>query len=289
MNHYNPNKKNLLVSFSGGRTSAYLCHIAKKYFSKTHNLLFVFANTGKEKEQTLEFVKQCDLHFNLNLYYIEAQFLEEFGKRNWFKIKDFDTLSRNGEPFEAFIKKEGIPNSKNSGCSTRLKSRPIHKFVKYYIGWKEYETAIGIRFDEKHRISWPKAKANDYIYPLATKFRINSEGVRKFWQKMPFDLNLKDYQGNCDLCWKKSDRKLLTMILEGPNQLDWWNDMEIKYGTSKDYTFFRKNRSAKDLLELSTKPFKKAIDEMELIDLAPTLFDFESDMDAEASCTCGEF
>ncbi len=163
MNHYNPNKKNLLVSFSGGRTSAYLCHIAKKYFSKTHNLLFVFANTGKEKEETLEFVKQCDLHFNLNLYYIEAQFLEEFGKRNWFKIKDFDTLSRNGEPFEAFIKKEGVPNSKNSGCSTRLKSRPIHKFVKYYIGWKEYETAIGIRFDEKHRISWPKAKANDVV------------------------------------------------------------------------------------------------------------------------------
>ena len=42
------------------------------------------------------------------------------------------------------------------------------------------------------------------------------------------------------------------MWLENPHLLDWWNEMEIKYGES-EFTFFRNNKSAIDLVELSKK------------------------------------
>ena len=84
--------------------------------------------------------------------------------------------------------------------------------MKHHMGWSDYKTAIGIRYDERKRINWETAKRENYIYPLATTHRVNEMMVRKFWDKQCFDLNLKDYQGNCDFCWKKSDRKLITLI-----------------------------------------------------------------------------
>ena len=51
-------KKPIVVSFSGGRTSAYM---AKLLMEKSKSpLVFVFANTGKEREETLNFSKSKD-------------------------------------------------------------------------------------------------------------------------------------------------------------------------------------------------------------------------------------
>lgn len=59
--------KPLLISFSGGRTSAYM---TKLIMDKQIKLLndfkpfVVFANTGCEHPKTLEFVQKCDEVFN---------------------------------------------------------------------------------------------------------------------------------------------------------------------------------------------------------------------------------
>ena len=57
-------KKQIVVSFSGGRTSAYLCSLIKKLH---HDAVFVFMDTGAEHPQTYEFIKQCNDYFGLNL------------------------------------------------------------------------------------------------------------------------------------------------------------------------------------------------------------------------------
>ena len=60
--------KNLLVSFSGGETSGFMAQWIKDHLDDMYDeIVFVFANTGLENEQTLEFVKKCDEHFNLNV------------------------------------------------------------------------------------------------------------------------------------------------------------------------------------------------------------------------------
>ena len=245
-------KEKLFVSFSGGRTSGFMAYYLKKTYKG--EICFVFANTGKEVEATLEFIDQCDTRWNLNLNWIEYDPQKEHGKKNWFKIVDFASASRDGQPFEKFIKKERIPNPKYPNCSGRLKTLPMHNFVKHHIGWKEYKTAIGIRFDEKKRINWKSAKERNLVYPLTTEFPVDEKFIRHWWDQQEFDLNLKDYQGNCDFCWKKSDRKHVTLIREGID-LSWWQRME----QLSEYNFFRLDRSTEDLIDMSKDESIKSV------------------------------
>ena len=275
------NELPLLISFSGGRTSAFMAkYLMERYCNRQK--VVVFANTGKEREETLQFINECDKRWNLNVVWIEAEINFEIGKGTSFKIVDFETASRTGEPFEAMIKKYGIPNKAFPHCTRELKQVCIKKYMQS-LGFSNWETAIGIRIDEAHRINWAKALENKFVYPLATEVRATKDFIRKWWDRQDFDLQLKDYEGNCDMCWKKSERKLLTMILEQPKMIEWWNDMEVKYGEG-EYVFFRKNKSAVDLIELSKSNFRKATDEHETNKQQMTMFDAE--LDIEYDCFC---
>lgn len=276
------NKLPLIVSFSGGRTSAFLCYALKnKYKNKERELIFVFANTGKERFETLDFVNECDNRWNLGVTWLEYDLIEN---KSTFKIINYKTASRNGEPFEKMITKYGLPNQPAPICTRELKKQTITRYLRS-IGLKNgsYETAIGIRIDEAHRINWQTAKKDKYIYPLATDFRVTKDFIRSWWDSQDFDLKLKDYEGNCDMCWKKSKRKLLTLILEKPNLIDWWNEMEIKYGFG-EMSFFRNNKTAIDMIEMSKQKFIKAEDEHELKKCQIKLFDY--DLDIEYDCFC---
>ena len=270
-------KENLFVSFSGGRTSAYMAWWLKKNYSG--EMVFVFANTGKEREETLNFIDKCDKVFKLNLTWVEYNPLPTYGKANWFKIVDYKTASRNGEPFRMFIQKERIPNMAYPNCSGRLKSLPMHNFIKHGIGWKKYKTAIGIRYDEKRRINWEAAKKNNYYYPLATDHRVDESFIRHWWDNMSFDLELKDYEGNCDFCWKKSDRKLVTLIRDGKVNIDWWIEQEA----NSDYTFFRNGKSALDLIEMAKDERIKSVDDKHISNNQMSLYD---PLDIGQNCFC---
>lgn len=272
--------KPLVISFSGGRTSAYMTKLLQEKYGNKREIITIFANTGKEREETLEFVNQCDKSFGFKTTWIESYQHHGQRKSPGFRIVDFESASRNGEPFEDMIKKHGIPNISFPHCSRELKKRPIENFLKK-IGVNEYDMALGIRLDEPKRLA-PKPKI---IYPLHREFPTTKLMVNQWWSKQPFDLRLKDYEGNCDLCWKKSKRKILTLLLESPSRMDWWNTMELKYG---DYiptgqsshrqlpiTFFRDNESVLELLEESKLPFKKQEDAFTLEQLMFTQMEFD--------------
>lgn len=254
------NKKKLLVSFSGGQTSAYMTKWCIDNLSNQYEIEVVFANTGKEREETLQFVNECDKRFNFNTVWVEAVVDPEKGKGTSFKVVTFESASRNGEPFEEVIKKYGVPNSSFPHCTRELKTVPIHKYIKS-LKWKKYYTAIGIRKDEIDRID-KNYKKRRFVYPfIALNMKPSDKiDVNIFWLMQDFRLELKGYEGNCDLCWKKSDRKLLTLLLENPNRSEWWYEMQKKYGKDK-YYFYRKNRSIIELLKQSQSPFKEARDD----------------------------
>jgi hypothetical protein len=89
-----------VISFSGGRTSAYLLwRVLQSNNGLPEDARAVFANTGKEDEATLKFVKDCSDKWNVHIDWVE--YIPEEPK---FKVVDFDTASRNGEPFEAVIR-----------------------------------------------------------------------------------------------------------------------------------------------------------------------------------------
>lgn len=274
--------KDLLISFSGGRTSAFMAKLLQEHPKyKDHNKLFVFANTGKESIETIKFINKCDKEFNLNLVWLEADVPQQKGKGTKYKIVNFYNVSMNGEPFEDVIRKFGLPSKTYRHCTRDLKEIPIHKYAKEIFGHKDYITAVGIRADEKHRIG----SNPNIIYPLAD-LGIDEVIVRDFWSRQSFDLNLKDYQGNCDLCFLKSTRKKLTMIAENPKVADWWQKMEDDYSDNDFRTIFDVYRgdSIADLVERAKRPFRKAIDKKELRDSQMSIDDPNMDIDFDCFC-----
>jgi hypothetical protein len=270
--------KNLVISFSGGRTSAFMTKFIlehKKY--EDYNKIIVFANTGKEKEETLEFVNDCDKTWGFNVVWVEADVIPEKGVGTNFKIVNFETASRNGEPFEDVIKKYRLPTIIGSHCTRDLKLAPINKYLKSLNLNGDIYTAIGIRYDERNRMS-NTAHEKKIIYPLIDDIQIDSSFIRKWWSSQDFDLKLKDYQGNCDLCFKKSINKRLTLIKEDPSISDWWQEMENKYSDDTVPRFdLRTNLSINQLIDMAKKPFKNVEDIHELSKKQMNLFNISVD------------
>lgn len=269
--------KKVIVSFSGGRTSAFLAY--KMQFSPEFSdweKHYVFANTGKEMEETLLFVDRCDKEFDLNLTWVESVINQQKGIGVSWRQVDFNSASRKGEPFDEMVKKFGVPNIDFPHCTRELKERPTGKWADEVVGG-DYVWAIGMRADEKKRQKFGTNK----IYPLITTWPTNERMVRYFWDGMPFDLGLKDYEGNCDLCWKKSLAKRLTIIAENPEVVAQWE----KWEEASEYVFDRDGFTLNQIKQMAQRPFKKTMDKHELRQQFPEL-DLV-DIFCESSCTCG--
>jgi hypothetical protein len=254
-------KDRLLVCMSGGRTSAYMTHKLLKEQADEYEIVVCFANTGQENNETLDFVNQCDENFNFNTVWMEAIVHHGERKSSTHRIVNYNTASRQGEPFEEMIIKYGLPNAGKPFCTRELKENPIHSYVRS-IGWKpgSYYTALGIRNDEPRRIRRNITKQNK-IYPLVDLFPTDKKDVIDFWSSQSFDLQLEDYQGNCKWCYKKSTKKLLQIIKDDVSNFDFPIRMENEYGkvgrnsingvvVKEPRTLFRNYMTGEKMIEL---------------------------------------
>lgn len=270
----NTAKPRLVISFSGGRSSAVMLDQILHRWRDDRDIVIAFANTGKEEEETLRFVDAVDHHFckprGHKVNWIEAIIHHGERKAPTARPVTYKTVSRNGEPFEEAIKKHGIFNKSYPNCTGRLKDEPLNWWVRNVIGWERgsYDTAIGIRADEVDRVSARREKMR-WIYPLAD-WGYKKRDVSQYMQQFDWDLKLAgDHWGNCDACWKKSLRKLMTRAKEDPAVFEWWGHMERKYGmvtNGKEQVeprvFFREKRSAQDIVAMAyTKDFAPYEDE----------------------------
>lgn len=290
-------KKKLVLSFSGGRTSAFMTQYCLNNLQDEYEMVVVYANTGEEHEKTLEFVDKCDKHFGFNLVWVEAVVNPVYGEGIRAKIVNFETASRKGEPFEAIIAKYGIPSQKAPFCSKYLKKYPINSYLKEQLGWKDFYTAIGIRADEPKRLDWERAAREKAIYPLATMLRTTKSNINSYWRGMLFDLELKSYEGNCKWCWKKSQRVLMTLAIDHPSFFDFPRLMQTKYenfvpinragneNLKPPFRFFRHSTTVEEIFEESKFPFKKAEDESKKIQAQKELWsDWDEHLDGNFGC-----
>jgi 3'-phosphoadenosine 5'-phosphosulfate sulfotransferase (PAPS reductase)/FAD synthetase len=238
-----------VISFSGGRTSGYmLWRILQENNGLPDEAIVTFANTGKEEEETLKFVKACQDNWGVEIHWIEYQYAEKPADR-WKKVT-FETASRNGEPFFQLIDQNGspyLPNPVARICTAKLKIRAIHAYLKS-IGWSHNENMdwVGIRADEQRRA----AKIARERTPLVVD-GITKQDVGDFWKAQSFDLGLPNMNGvtmhgNCDLCFLKPTHQIISLIKEKPERADWWIAME-NHAQSSNKTYgdgakFRKDR-----------------------------------------------
>ena len=235
------------ISFSGGRTSAYmLWRVLQSNGGLPAEAVVCFANTGKEDEATLRFVRDCGEQWGVPITWLEYQ-REELG----YKVVSFDTASRNGEPFEALLaRKQYLPSPVMRFCTVELKIRPMAKY-QFDIGItdskSEGETTamVGIRADEQRRAAKIPDKRR---LPLVTA-GVTKHDVSAFWREQPFDLELPNnngvtMHGNCDLCYLKPTHQVVSLIAEKPERAIWWARMESTHINKaiNDSGRFRKDR-----------------------------------------------
>lgn len=266
------------ISFSGGRTSAYMLW---RYIEANDGLpddcIVAFANTGKEEEETLEFVRDCGKHWGVPIVWLEFQWAEETKDR--FKVVDFDTASRNGEPFEALIHaKKYLPNPVARFCTIEMKIKAIARYLvakglSEDMASAESMSIVGIRADEQRR----SAKIEPHRRPLVAA-GVTKETVSKFWAEQPFDLGLPNVNGvtphgNCDLCYLKGAGLIESLIVEKPSRADWWARMERECpATMQSGALWRNDRPSYGQMQIIAR-------EQGQLDLAG---------DETISCFCGD-
>ena len=242
------------ISFSGGRTSAYMLYqVLQAHGGKMPDEGIVcFANTGKEEEATLKFVNDCSVNWGVKIHWIEYQNHEEPEHR--YKVVSYETASRNGEPFEAIIRKrQYLPNPVTRFCTSELKIRTMACFLKHSglfdeCTKSELENAswIGLRYDEGRRAA---KVADKRRIPLFTA-KVSVQDIGEFWSKQSFNLELPTYNGrtlagNCDLCFLKPANQVATLIAERPDRAIWWANMEalaLALASKPSGATFRKDR-----------------------------------------------
>jgi len=241
------------ISFSGGRTSAYML----KMILDAHDgvlpkeAIVCFANTGKEEEATLKFVNDCSVNWNVPIHWLEYQDHDEPALR--YKEVTYETAARNGEPFEALIRKrQYLPNPVTRYCTAILKIRTMASFLVQtglFENWTKSEIEnesswMGLRYDEARRAT---KIADKRRIPLFTA-KVTIKNISEFWAKQSFNLELPTYNGrtlagNCDLCFLKPANQVATLIAEKPKRAAWWAKMEqLSLAVKDDGNYFRKDR-----------------------------------------------
>jgi hypothetical protein len=260
MNPYLINEK-AVISFSGGRSSAFMLYkiLEAHDFKLPDYVTTIFCNTGKEMPQTLDFVEACSKNWSVNIVWLE------YSGKNSFRVVDYKSASRKGEPFkQLIIDRKYLPNVIARFCTSELKVLTIERFMN-----QDFATFVGIRADEPRRVSKMRNKKN-YCLPLADE-KVTERQINEFWKKQPFDLAMPpagvNTLSNCDLCFLKGTKIKQSIIEHDPKLADWWIEQENLLSS-----FFRKDQPS--YLQLKTI----ASDQNQL-------FNFE---DSSIECFCGD-
>ena len=213
-----------LISFSGGRTSGYML---RKILDRglQPNVHVLFCNTGKEDDRTLDFVRDCEVNWDVRIRWLQyrrrylpeyrspevaaaaAKLREHFGfhfdplppggDEPGFVEVDYTRAARTKDvpsvhhPFTNLVMVSGVPNAATRLCSTEMKTRVMKRFMLAN-GYEEWINVVGMRADEPKRVKKLLVKPPERwenVAPLAEAL-VTEHDVLKFWGEQPFDLAL---------------------------------------------------------------------------------------------------
>ncbi|MGX7708016.1 phosphoadenosine phosphosulfate reductase domain-containing protein [Methylobacterium sp. Gmos1] len=222
-----------LISFSGGRTSGYMLkHILDAHGGTLPDDVHVaFANTGREMPETLDFVQECSERWGVRIVWLEFDPEAEHKTQ----IVNHNSASRNGEPFDAVIQKSRsgmLPNPVTRFCTVEMKIRRFYMLMHKMLGYDRWTSVVGLRADEPRRVEKQRYRNTLGKERFATAMPLADAGVTKrdvqtFWGAQPFDLSLLNVNGttpdgNCDLCFLKSEGTILSTMRRRPETAEWW-------------------------------------------------------------------
>ena len=236
-----------------------------------------FANTGKEREETLRFVHECATRWGVRVRWLEfVTDLKSVGAAGRFKEVGYNSASRAGEPLDRLIKRKKALFSTVTGrwCTQYCKVAVLQDFMEAQ-GFPRgsYTEVIGFRADEGDRVYELPRKPKNADHVLA--FPLAQAGVRKsdvlsFWSEQDFDLQLGRGLGNCDHCPFLNFKARVIRARRDPAGLFYWGAHEEE----KNFAFGRE--SIAEVAESARRSVLLPLDDIE-----------QDAADSECSGWCG--
>ena len=233
-----------VISFSGGRTSAFMLWRILEAHGGTlpAAVLVLFQNTGREMPATIDFVQECSERWAVPVVWLEYA---RAPSGPTYRVVNHNSASRDGDPFRALINaKSALPNPVQRFCTVEMKIKTAKRYIVAERGWKRWTNIVGLRADERRRVERatdPKRNKKDrwdVRCPLA-EAGVTVSAVATFWRTQPFDLRLAGkWEGNCDGCFLKSRAAITRMMQDHPERIQWWADQEaVPRGNGRGATF----------------------------------------------------
>ena len=191
----------------------------------------VFANTGKERPETLDFVQALSDRWAVPITWLEFAYDPAGSPKTRAKVVDRETASLDGEPFAAMLDTCWLPSATARICTDELKVSTIDRYLWQRHGLTKRQTRklIGFRHDEPRRWKPALYQQCEVAYPMVDA-GVTAGDVAAFWQSQPFDLGIPSERGNCDCCYLKARPNLLATIRDEPERAHWWIEAERRRG-----------------------------------------------------------
>ena len=132
-----------VINVSGGRSSGYMLRKMLDKGSIRKDDEVVFTNTGKEVEETYVFLREMEQRWSVPITWLQWSYKPdaEGGIKDpkvGYKVVDFQTASRKGEPFEALLRYgKYLPNIKQRICTKELKINTLMRYMLRHHGIKK--------------------------------------------------------------------------------------------------------------------------------------------------------
>ena len=113
----------------------------------------IFANTGKERAETLDFVEAMSARWNVPVTWLEYAYVPGGTPARQARVVSRETASLAGEPFSAMLDAERwMPSTAKGGrvCTAELKVSTIDRYLwaKHGLTRRQTRKLIGFRHDE---------------------------------------------------------------------------------------------------------------------------------------------
>lgn len=179
-----------VVSFSGGRTSAYLVHLMEQRRIKEDlDVRYIYMDTGAEHPKTYEFIKNVVSHWGVNLTCLRVVVNPSLGQGNSYEVIQVSEIKHDLGPWKAIVKKYGLPYPAGAFCTREMKFNPVTKYCKD--NFDEYTTWIGIRADNHY---WIGKLDSNLIYEIDADNDANAEYAKKQVIKLRKDDEIDQYE-----------------------------------------------------------------------------------------------
>ena len=250
-----------VLNVSGGRSSAFmLYHVLDAHGGELPDRCeAIFANTGKERAETLDFVAALTEQWGVPVTWLEYAYVPDGKPARQARVVSRETASLEGEPFDALLEAERwMPSTAKGGrvCTAELKVATIDRYLWTRHGLTKRQTRklIGFRHDEPRRWKPVLYSQCEVAYPMV-EAGVTRGDVAAFWANQVFDLGIDSARGNCDCCYLKARLNLLATIRDEPSRADWWIEAERRAGRT-----FRRGESFAQLRDAALAPTVNGMD-----------------------------